>query len=84
MKQWSFRGCRTEVPAARLVLHPHTTPAAAYKWSQHRRKPRRLDRALKTLCESLDPTVSETLRTLLDLEQSQGCTSCNIPWLHNS
>lgn len=58
------------LPGLCLVPTHHPTPVAACEWSQYRRKQRRPDRVLKTLCEPLEPTLPEALRILLDLELS--------------
>lgn len=44
------------------------TPVAACEGSQYRRKQRRLDQVLETLCEPLDPMLPEALRSLSDLK----------------
>lgn len=62
------------LPSLCLTLIHHLTPVAACEWSQYRRKQRRLDRVLKTLCEPLEPTLPEALRILLDLELSHLCS----------
>lgn len=72
------RPLRREKDAEQLCLLPglcltpthNPTPVAACEESQYRRKQRRLDGVLKTLCEPLEPMLPEALRILLDLELS--------------